>query len=144
MTSDEALQILEAELQLWENTSSQFSTPEPKRLRQLYDRYAAEVDQQEGGAVARYVALILSSRRAYQAALPFLRLAEAKGQLVPEKLQYSDLVLVFACKVQAGVPVKAYRWWREIEQRQGEVTPAIQQLKIALDLKLNGLPAGPI
>lgn len=144
MTANEAYNILGAELMVWDKAASQFWTPDPDRLHQLYDRLALETDQETAGTVARKAAMSLALGQACRRALPFFRIAEAKGQLVPEKLSAGELAVIFSCEVKAGEPEKARRWWQIIEARQPEVTAAMQRDKDILEIKGGGLPPPPI
>jgi spermidine synthase len=144
LTLDDAFNLLGAELIIWDRAASQLWTPEPQRLHQLYDRFAAGVDRENGGTVARNVALFLARARACGEALHFYRIAEAKGQLEPAMLQPAEIAAVFSCEVKVGEVEKASRWWLEIEARQVEVTAAMQRDKTTLDIKLGGDPPPPV
>jgi spermidine synthase len=144
LTGDDALNLLGAELIIWDRAATQFWTPEPQRLYELYDRFAAGIDRENGGKVARNAALFLARGRACGEALHFFRIAEAKGQLDPAMLQPAEIAAVFSCEVKEGEAIKARNWWREIEQRQMEVTAAMQREKTTLDIKLGGDPPPPV
>lgn len=137
--ANDAFNLLGAELLLWGKTASQLWTPEPKRLQELYDRFAAQVGDGDSGRVARNAALALARGRACRTALPFFRIAEARGQLVPDRLAPAEIATVFACEVKVGEPEKARRWWQVIEQGQLEVTEEMQLNKTSLDIKLGGV-----
>lgn len=144
LTANDSFNLLGAELLVWGKTASQLWTPEPQRLYQLYDRFAAEVDQEHGGTVARNAALTLARGGACGAAIRFLRTAEKKGALSVKRLQVIEIPVVFACEVTAGDPQKARYWWSEIEQRGITVTDEMRQAKISLDIKLGGPPPPPV
>jgi spermidine synthase len=140
LTAIEALNLLGAELLVWGKTASQLWTPEPKRLHELYERYAAQVDKASSGRLARTIGLTLAQGRACGAALPFFRIAETKGQLAPESLSPAEIESIFYCEVKAGELDNARRWWQVIEQRQFEVTEEMRRDKVSLDIKLGGSP----
>jgi spermidine synthase len=144
LSVDEALNLLGGELMVWGKAASRFWTPEPKRLRELYDRFAVQVDQESAGRVARNAGLSLARGGACGAALTFFRIAEAKGQLAPKILTAAEIANVFSCEVKAGELENGRRWWQIIEQRRLELTEEMQRDKISLDIKLGGSPPSPV
>jgi hypothetical protein len=143
MSTDEAYNQLGAELLVWHKAASQLWTPDPERMYQLYERFEPEVNQETAGRVAFNAGFSLALGKACRAALPFLQLAENKGQLVPERMTAGDMSVVFSCKVKEGDPEKALQWWQLIEENQLEVTPAMRRDKSILDIKLGGDPPPP-
>lgn len=140
MTTQEAYNMLKAELFVWHRVASQVWTPEPERLQQLYDRVAAVVDRDNTGIMARNIALSLAKGRACKAALPFFLIAEEMGAMVPVNLQSTDIVTAFYCEAKVGNVERAQSWWNVIEQSNIPIVEAMKLDKAILDIRLGGQP----
>ncbi|MFN2366403.1 MAG: hypothetical protein ABR523_08075, partial [Desulfurivibrionaceae bacterium] len=144
LSIDDAFIQLGAELHLWEKSASHFWTPGIKRLRSLYNHFAGGVDPEGAGWVAQDIGVTLAKTDACRAALPFLRIAEEKGFLIPEVIAPDNLGFVFSCEAKVGNPQKALYWWSLIERNRIYQTNSLKMDKAILDIKLGGQPPPPV
>jgi predicted membrane-bound spermidine synthase len=144
MTMQEAYNMLQGELLIWQKAASQLWTPRPERLQQLYDRFATGVDRKDAGIVARNTALSLAYGRACGAAIPFFRLAEQAGAMTTESLRPADIVTTFYCELREGDVEKARNWWQIIEMENIPLIDAMIADKATLDIKLGGDQPPPV
>jgi hypothetical protein len=144
MTTQEAYNMLQGELLIWQKAASQLWTPKVERLQQLYDRFAAGVDRKNAGTVARNTALSLAYGRACGAAIPFFRLAEQNGAMMTENMSQGDIITNFYCELRAGDVEKARSWWQIIELENIPIIDAMIADKATMDIKLGGQPPPPV
>ncbi len=140
LTPEEAYNMLQGELIIWNEAATQLWEPRPERLRQLYDRMALAIEPQRAALIARNTAVALANNRSCKAALPFFRIAEEKGALMPGEIQPNDILTAFYCEAKQGDAQKALWWWNVVRRSDIPIVEAMKMDKAILDMKMGAAP----